>query len=250
MTVNEARALEVFRAARRTDGRNHQRRARAGSSQDGGFQPGARRRPDRTGAGQPVVVDQRHPGGADRGGGRSALSRLIAGPIRSMSQAMLKLADGDTSVAIPGIGNGDEIGEMAPCAGVQGQQDRPVAWARNTGASRNQSGQGQAHRGFVQGFRRSSTEAVKSVAAAASQMQSSSEAMSATAEEATRQPPPWRRRPNSLGQLQTVASAAENCRRRFPNQPPGYPGVPNRPCGGERSRADQRQGSGFGAGGQ
>ncbi|MDA9432759.1 HAMP domain-containing methyl-accepting chemotaxis protein [Bradyrhizobium sp. CCBAU 51627] len=40
-------------------------------------------------------------------------SRSIAGPIQSMTSAMGKLAAADMSVAIPGVGRADEVGEMA-----------------------------------------------------------------------------------------------------------------------------------------
>jgi methyl-accepting chemotaxis protein len=40
-------------------------------------------------------------------------ARAIAGPVQGMTNAMGKLAGGDTSLAIPGVGRSDEIGEMA-----------------------------------------------------------------------------------------------------------------------------------------
>ena len=40
-------------------------------------------------------------------------SRSIVAPIRGMTSAMGKLAGGDTSTAIPGVGRTDEVGEMA-----------------------------------------------------------------------------------------------------------------------------------------
>jgi methyl-accepting chemotaxis protein len=41
------------------------------------------------------------------------LAGMISKPIKSMTQAMRKLADGNIKVTIPGIGRGDEIGAMA-----------------------------------------------------------------------------------------------------------------------------------------
>ena len=41
------------------------------------------------------------------------MSRSVSGPIRAMTAAMGALKDGNTSVAIPGMGRGDEIGTMA-----------------------------------------------------------------------------------------------------------------------------------------
>lgn len=45
-------------------------------------------------------------------------SRAIAVPITGMTSAMGKLAGGDTSTAIPGVGRADEIGEMAEAVQV------------------------------------------------------------------------------------------------------------------------------------
>ncbi len=141
-----------------------------------------------------------------------ALSRLIAGPIRSMSQAMLKLAEGDTTVAIPGIGNGDEIGEMA--AAVQVFKDNKIE-ADRLAKEQQREQEARAERAkriedLCKAFDATSTEAVKSVAAAATQMQSSSEAMSATAEEATRQASAVAAASEQASaNVQTVASAAE-----------------------------------------
>ncbi|WP_316980313.1 methyl-accepting chemotaxis protein [Shumkonia mesophila] len=141
-----------------------------------------------------------------------ALSRLIAGPIRSMSQAMLKLADGDTTVAIPGIGKGDEIGEMA--AAVQVFKDNKIEADRLAEEQRREQ-EARAARAkriedLCKAFDATSTEAVKSVAAAATEMRSSSEAMSATAEEATRQASAVAAASEQASaNVQTVASAAE-----------------------------------------
>ncbi|MBE0529667.1 MAG: HAMP domain-containing protein, partial [Rhodospirillales bacterium] len=141
-----------------------------------------------------------------------ALSRLIAGPIRSMSQAMLKLADGDTTVVIPGIGNGDEIGEMA--AAVQVFKDNKIE-ADRLAEEQKREQEARAARAkriedLCKAFDATSTEAVKSVASAATEMRSSSEAMSATAEEATRQASAVAAASEQASaNVQTVASAAE-----------------------------------------
>ncbi|MDX9863045.1 MAG: HAMP domain-containing protein, partial [Rhodospirillales bacterium] len=141
-----------------------------------------------------------------------ALTHLIAGPIRAMSQAMLKLADGDTGVTIPGIGNGDEIGEMA--AAVQVFKDNKIEADRLAEEQRREQ-EARAARAkriedLCKAFDATSTEAVKSVAAAATEMRSSSEAMSATAEETTRQASAVAAASEQASaNVQTVASAAE-----------------------------------------
>ena len=52
------------------------------------------------------------------------LTRSIATPVGQMTQTMARLAAGDNSVAVPGMGRKDEIGEMA--AAVQGFKDAAI----------------------------------------------------------------------------------------------------------------------------
>ena len=52
------------------------------------------------------------------------LGRGIAGPVKDMTAAMRRLADGDLEILIPAQGRRDEIGTMASAVlGVQGQCD-------------------------------------------------------------------------------------------------------------------------------
>ncbi len=46
------------------------------------------------------------------------VQRLIAGPLMGMSAAMETLASGEVSIAIPGLGRGDEIGRMAASVAI------------------------------------------------------------------------------------------------------------------------------------
>ena len=41
------------------------------------------------------------------------VSRRVTGPLRSIQQAMLKVAAGDFSVVLPGLDRKDEIGDVA-----------------------------------------------------------------------------------------------------------------------------------------
>ncbi|TFF17990.1 HAMP domain-containing protein, partial [Jiella endophytica] len=50
------------------------------------------------------------------------LARLIATPIRSMTQTMRRLASGDKSVEVPAVGRKDEIGQMAGAVQVFKEQ--------------------------------------------------------------------------------------------------------------------------------
>ncbi|MEI8394506.1 MAG: methyl-accepting chemotaxis protein [Rhodospirillaceae bacterium] len=46
------------------------------------------------------------------------IGRLISRPVRCMTEVMQRLADGDHQVTVPGIGRGDELGEIAAAVGV------------------------------------------------------------------------------------------------------------------------------------
>lgn len=59
-------------------------------------------------------------------------SRIIAGPVNEMTAAMNKLAGGDHSIAIPGLGRKDEIGSMA--AAVQTFKEAAIAKVKRDAA--------------------------------------------------------------------------------------------------------------------
>mgnify|MGYP000681130795 CR=1 FL=1 len=140
------------------------------------------------------------------------LSKGIAKPIRAMSKAMHKLADGDIDIEIPGVGQGDEIGEMAGAVEVfkvnKIEADRLTEEQRQ--AQEVQAERARRIEQLCHAFDATSTETVKAVAAAATQMQSSSEAMNATAEATTRQSAAVASASEEASaNVQTVATAAE-----------------------------------------
>ncbi|SMF91422.1 methyl-accepting chemotaxis protein [Azospirillum oryzae] len=55
------------------------------------------------------------------------LGRIVIRPLRAMSAAMAKLADGDTAVEVPGNGRSDEIGAMAGSVTVFRDNARAIA---------------------------------------------------------------------------------------------------------------------------
>jgi methyl-accepting chemotaxis protein len=140
------------------------------------------------------------------------LSKGIAKPIRAMSKAMHKLAGGDVDIEIPGVGQGDEIGEMADA--VEVFRVNKIEADRLTEEQR-QAQEAQAERTrrieeLCHAFDATSSETVKAVAAAATQMQGSSEAMNATAEATTRQSAAVASASEEASaNVQTVATAAE-----------------------------------------
>ena len=73
------------------------------------------------------------------GGMMLVVSRRVTGPLQQMQQAMLKLADGNFEVVLPGLDRKDEIGEVAARGrNVQGQGGRKGA-RRGAGQCRPRS---------------------------------------------------------------------------------------------------------------
>ena len=67
------------------------------------------------------------------GGMMLVVSRRVTGPLQQMQQAMVKLADGNFEVVLPGLGRKDEIGEVARRSRVQGRSaEKARAEARPT----------------------------------------------------------------------------------------------------------------------
>jgi methyl-accepting chemotaxis protein len=65
------------------------------------------------------------------------MSRLIAAPVAKMTSAMRKLADGDNTVEVPGVGRGDEIGDMS--GAVQAFKDAAIEKLRLEGMTAEQA---------------------------------------------------------------------------------------------------------------
>ena len=123
----------------------------------------------------------------------------ISGPVVGMTETMEKLAGGNTSVIVPGVGRGDEIGSMATA--VQVFKDNMIANERLRAEQEDQKRQAEAQqkaalRAMADTFESQVGGIINAVSSAAVQLQASSRQMSSNATETS-------------AQATTVASAAE-----------------------------------------
>ena len=140
------------------------------------------------------------------------LSRLIANPIRDMTGAMRRLADGDKAVDIPGVGRGDEVGSMAEA--VQVFRDNMIKTERLAALeAKNQEEIAERTKrieSLTQEFDLNAGKTIAAVASAATELQSNASTLSATAQQATSQSSAVASAATqAAGNVQTVASAAE-----------------------------------------
>ncbi|CAO3377757.1 methyl-accepting chemotaxis protein [Azospirillum argentinense] len=116
-------------------------------------------------------------------------SRSIVRPLGAMTEAMRRLADGDSTTPVPATGRGDEIGQMAKAVLVF--KDNMIA-AREA-AVREQAEQdirarrARAIEELTGRFDREAAAVLGSVSAAAVQMKATASQLAATAEQTTRQ---------------------------------------------------------------
>jgi methyl-accepting chemotaxis protein/CHASE3 domain sensor protein len=145
-----------------------------------------------------------------------ALAWLIGGaiakPILGMTAAMRKLADGDTTVAIPGVGRTDEIGQMAGTMQVfkdnRTAADRLAAEQAAEHAAKEQRA-AQLDM-LTQGFEARAAELVGLVSAAATELQATAQSMTGTAGQTTQQATNVAAAAHQASaNVQTVATAAE-----------------------------------------
>lgn len=140
-------------------------------------------------------------------------ARSISFPLKSMTNAMRRLADGDKTVPIPGIGRKDEIGDMT--AAVQVFKDNIVENERLVAEQadakmRAAAAQKDALNRMADSFEQSVGGIVSAVAAAATEMEGAAQAMTATAEQTSRQATAVSAASNqALANVQTVAAATE-----------------------------------------
>ena len=141
------------------------------------------------------------------------LARAIAGAITAMTGAMTKLAGGDMTMAIPGQGRKDEIGEMAGAVDVfkqnmieadrlrqEQEEAKKRAEAEKKAAMHKLAGDFEARVGGV----------IQTVTSAATEMQSTAQSMSSTAEETSRQATAVSAAAEqATSNVQTVAAATE-----------------------------------------
>ena len=142
------------------------------------------------------------------------IGRSISKPLGLLGSRMKALADGKLEGEIPGVGRGDEVGEMA--ATVQIFKDNAVRMrelgevrSRNPGA-RSASERRAAMESLAGDFERSVNGIVRSVSTAAAGMQSTAQSMTSTASDASaRAATVGAASQSASGNVGTVAAAAE-----------------------------------------
>jgi methyl-accepting chemotaxis protein len=142
-----------------------------------------------------------------------ALARAIVRPVKAMTGAMGRLAQGDMATEIPGTDRKDEIGEMSQAVRVF--KDSMVEAERLRTEQERQKVEAAAQRKadmqrLADDFEAAVGDVVKTVASAATQLRSSAQTMSSIAEETNRQAQAVASASNEAStSVQTVASAAE-----------------------------------------
>jgi len=122
------------------------------------------------------------------GGTAWLISRSISGPLTQLGTRMRELADGRIDSEIPGLGRGDEVGEMA--AAVQVFKDnalrmRELEQADSANQQRAVAERRTTMENLAADFERSVNGIVRSVASAAGGMQSTAQSMTTTARDAS-----------------------------------------------------------------
>jgi len=141
------------------------------------------------------------------------LSRRVIGPLRAMTTAMEKLADGEKAVDVPSVGRVDEVGQMA--AAVQIFKDNMIEADRlraeqEEAKARADTDKKAAMNKLADEFEANVTGIVETVSSASIELQSTAQSMSTTAEETSRQATAVATASNQASNnVQTVATASE-----------------------------------------
>jgi len=141
------------------------------------------------------------------------IRRTVVRPVGNLTAAMGRLAEGDTTVTIPGMERSDEIGRMSHAVGFF--KDSMIESERLRAEQAHMKEQAAAARKaemtrLADEFESVVGGIVTNVASAATELRSQAEAMSATAEETGRQSSAVASASNEAStSVQTVATAAE-----------------------------------------
>ena len=113
----------------------------------------------------------------------------VSRPVIGMTDSMGRLAGGDKTVDIPGVGRGDEVGRMAEAVKVfKDSMIKAEALAAEQAVEAERKEKRRvAIESYIASFDRVMTEALRTVTAAAEELQRTAQAMSGTAEETQRQ---------------------------------------------------------------
>jgi methyl-accepting chemotaxis protein len=141
------------------------------------------------------------------------LTRGIARPILQTRDAMKKLADGDTSLEVPGLGRKDEVGAMAQA--VEVFKANMIAAEVLRGEQEQLKARAEADKRadmsmLANDFEASVKGVVQTVSSASTQLQTTAASMSSTAEETSRQAQAVSAASEqATANMQMVASSAE-----------------------------------------
>jgi methyl-accepting chemotaxis protein len=139
--------------------------------------------------------------------------RAVSRPVLGMTAAMARLASGDTSVAIPGVGRGDEIGAMA--ASVATFKESMIESERLRAEQEAQKQRAAAERKatlvkMADDFESAIGNVVATVTTAAQQLHGAAQLLSATAQKTTHQAASAAAASEQAStNVQTVAAASE-----------------------------------------
>jgi methyl-accepting chemotaxis protein len=142
----------------------------------------------------------------------TVLTREIKGPIASLRHVMMKLAEGDTAVEVPGIGRKDEIGSMAEAVQVfkQNRLTSDRLSAEQVTASEAKMLRVKQVEALTSNFETKVGQLVGLLAASSTEMEATAKSMAATADETSHQAGTVAAAAEEAGTgMQTVASAAE-----------------------------------------
>ncbi len=136
----------------------------------------------------------------------------VSSPISKMTNAMGRLADRDLQVVVPGVGRGDEIGEMA--AGVQVFKDNMIsaeqAAAREHAEQALKEQRAARLEALVRGFEDTASQMVGMLSASSTEMEATARSMTATADQTSQQAGTVAAAAEQASTgVQTVSSAAE-----------------------------------------
>lgn len=140
------------------------------------------------------------------------LNSDIGGPIKAMTAAMQRLAGGDLNLQVPGVGRGDEIGEMAEATKSFQTSLVEAERLRQEQAASQQRRENRARtlEAAVTQFEQAIGITVDTVSTSSDRLQVSAQTMSATAEQTSAQAMAVSRAADTAASnVDTVAAAAE-----------------------------------------
>ena len=143
----------------------------------------------------------------------------ITRPVDAMTEALLSLARGDMNTPIPGVGRGDEIGQMSEAAQkfkANIEDNERLKAQQEADKKRAEAEQRRAVLNMADDFENKVGNIVKGVAAAATEMQATAKSMAATSEEVQQQATTVAAAAEqTTSNVQTVASATEELSASF-----------------------------------